>query len=125
MNSEYQNVVAFTNDIYWGVEEAKIPLLDRRFLRFDANRDTISVWNRAFFPLEDHLDRFERNIWRLRFECPYSRDEQRAILTGYVRRTGFRNAYVQMLMTRRRPPIAGRDIRQCANKFHVFCLSCM
>ena len=125
MNPEYQNGIAYTGDTYLPVEEARIPLLDWGLLRSDANQDTISVWNGAFFRLEDHLDRFDRNIRRLRLECPYSRDERRVILTECVRRTGFRNAYVQMLMTRGRPPIGVRDIRQCVNKFHVFCLPYM
>ena len=125
MSSEYQNGIAFTDGTYCAVEEAKISLLDWGFLRSDANQDTISVWNGAFFRLEDHLNRFERNIRRLRFECPCSRDEQREILTECVRRTGFRSAYVQMLMTRGRPPIGVRDIRECVNTFHVFCLPYM
>ena len=104
------------------MEEAKISMLDWGFLRSDANQDTISVWQGQFFRLEDHLDRFARNIERLRFVCPYDRDEQRAILAECVRRTGFRDAYVQMLMTRGRPPIGIRDVRQCVNKFHVFCV---
>ena len=121
MKPDYPNGIAFTDDAYWPVEEAKISLLDWGFLRSDANQDTISVWKGAFFRLEDHLDRFARNIRKLRFECPYSRNGQRAILTECARRTGFRDAYVQMLMTRGRPPIGVRDITQCVNKFHVFC----
>ena len=91
MSSEYQNGIAFTDGTHCPVEEAKISLLDWGFLRSDANQDTISVWNGAFLRLEDHLNCFERNIRRLRFECPYSRDEQREILTECVRRTGFRH----------------------------------
>ena len=125
MNSVYPNGIAFVDDTYWPVEEAKISLLDWGLLRSAANQDTISVWNGAFFRLEDHLDRFERNIRKLRFECPYRRDEQRVILTECVRRTRFRDAYVKMLMTRGRPPIGVRDIRQCVDKFHIFCLAYM
>lgn len=125
MLQNYENGIAFTDDTYWPVEEAKISLLDWGLLRSDANQDTISVWNGAFFRLEDHLDRFDRNIRKLRLECPYRRDEQRAVLTECVRRTRFRDAYVQMLMTRGRPPIGVRDIRQCVHKFHIFCLPYM
>ena len=59
-----------------------------------ANQDTISVWNGAFFRLEDHLNRFDRNIRKLRLECSYSCNEQVAILTECVRRTHFCDAFV-------------------------------
>ncbi len=123
--SPYANGIAFTEGEYAPVEDAKIALLDWGFLRSDANQDTISVWKGLFFRLEDHLDRFARNIAKLRLTCPYDRDKQRAVLMECVRRTGFRDAYVQMLMTRGRPPIGVRDIRRCENKFHVFCLPYM
>ncbi len=125
MNAKYQNGIAFTDNAYWPVEEAKISLLDWGFLRSDANQDTISVWNGMFFRLEDHLDRFERNLQKLRFKCPYTREEQHSIAAECVRQTGFLDAYVQILMTRGRPPIGVRDSRQCLNKFHVFCLPYM
>ena len=121
-DSDYSKGIAFTEGEYCPVEDAKISMLDFGFLRSDANQDTISVWQGQFFRLEDHLDRFARNIEKLRMRSPYSRDEQREVLMECVRRTGFQNAYVQMLMTRGRPPIGVRDIRQCENKFHVFCL---
>ena len=125
MTNSYENGIAFTEGEYWPVEEAKISMLDWGFLRSDANQDTVSVWQGQFFRLEDHLDRFARNIERLRFECPYDRSQQHGILMECVRRTGFRDAYVQLLMTRGRPPIGVRDIRECKNKFHVFCLPYM
>ena len=122
MNADYRDGIAFTEDEYWPIAEAKISILDWGFLRSDANQDTISVWKGQFFRLEDHLDRFARNIERLRYRCRYTRDEQREVLMECVRRTGFRDAYVQMLMTRGHPPIGIRDVRQCENKFHAFCV---
>ncbi|MGE0851000.1 MAG: aminotransferase class IV [Hyphomicrobiaceae bacterium] len=104
------------------VEEARIPLLDWGFLRSDAVQDTVSVFHGRFFRLEDHLDRFERNTSHLRLVNPYAREEVRAILAEAVRRTGFREAYVQMLITRGRAPIGSRDVRLAKNQFWMFCL---
>ncbi len=122
MSELLPNGVAFVEGEYVPVEEAKISLLDLGFLRSDANQDTVSVWRGSFFRLEDHLDRFQRNIDRLRMTSPLDRDGQREVLMECVRRTGLREAYVQMLMTRGRPPIGSRDIRLCENKYFVFCL---
>lgn len=122
MTADFSKGVAFVDGDFVPVDEAKISLLDFGFLRSDANQDTVSVWQGRFFRLEDHLDRFQRNIARLRMACPYDRDRQREILHRAVALTGFRDAYVQMLMTRGRPPIGSRDIRLCQNNYFVFCL---
>ena len=122
MSELLPNGVAFVEGEYVPVEEAKISLLDFGFLRSDANQDTVSVWRGRFFRLEDHLDRFQRNVERLRMTPPLDRDGQRAALMECVRRTGLREAYVQMLMTRGRPPAGSRDIRLAENKYFAFCL---
>jgi branched-chain amino acid aminotransferase len=121
-HNPYATGIAFCEDRFVPIEDAKIPLLDWGFLRSDAVQDTVSVSDGAFFRLDDHLSRFERNWARLRMQCPYDRDTVRAILMEAVRRTGLREAYVQMLMTRGRAPIGSRDVRLAANKFWMFCI---
>jgi branched-chain amino acid aminotransferase len=113
---------AFCEGMFVPIEEARIPLLDWGFLRSDAVQDTVSVFHGAFFRLEDHLDRFARNVERLRLRNPYDRDTVRAILVEAVRRTRLQEAYVQMLMTRGRAPIGSRDVRLAQNKFWMFCI---
>ncbi|MGI9524336.1 MAG: aminotransferase class IV [Hyphomicrobiaceae bacterium] len=97
-------------------------MLDWGFLRSDAVKDTVLVFHGQFFRLEDHLERFERNWRRLRMENPYDRDTVRAILMDAVRRTGFKEAYVQMLMTRGQAPVGSRDVRLAQNRFWMFCI---
>ena len=122
MESPYRNGIAFIEGRYCPIEEARISILDLGFLRSDANQDTVSVWAGSFFRLDDHQQRFERNNARLRLNCPYERAERSEILAECVRRTGLSNAYVQMVMTRGRPPVGVRDIRKCDNQFYAFCL---
>ena len=119
---ENQDGIAFVEGEYLPIGEAKIPLLDWGFLRSDANQDTISVWKGLFFRLEDHLDRFERNVAKLRMICPYNRSQIRSIMRECVRRGGFRDAYVQIIATRGIPPSGVRDPRRCQNRFYAFCL---
>ena len=114
--------IAFAEGRYMPVGEARIPMLDWGFLRSDANQDTVTVWDGAFFRLDDHLARFARNIAKLRMTGPYSAGERRDIVVECVRRSGLRRAYVQMIMTRGRPPVGSRDPRQCVNAFYVFCI---
>ena len=119
---EFANGVAFVAGEYVPVDEARIPLLDWGFLRSDANQDTISVWKGLVFRLDDHLARFRRNIERLRMVSPYGDAGQRAVVLECLRKTGFRDAYVQIIMTRGRPPIGVRDPRRCVNQFYAFCV---
>lgn len=113
---------AFVDGDYVPIAEARIPLLDWGFLRGDANQDTISAWNRRFFRLEDHLDRFFKNLGELRMACPLSRDAVREVAFELVRRTGLDDAYVQLIITRGMPPIGSRDPRDCVNRFQAFCI---
>lgn len=104
------------------IEDARIPLLDWGFLRSDACQETISIWDGAFFRLQDHLERFQRSVDRLRMISPVTQQEIRQIAHELVSTTGFRNAYVQIIMTRGRPPIGSRDLRLCRNRFQAFCM---
>lgn len=122
MTDDYRDGIAFIDGDYVPIGEARIPLLDWGFLRSDANQDTVTVWNGILFRLDDHLERFERNYKKLRMVSPYSGAEIREIAIDCVRRTGLREAYVQMIMTRGRPPVGCRDLRRCENKFHMFCI---
>ena len=122
MESEYKDGIALVEGAFCPVSEARIPLLDWGFLRSDACQDTVSVWDGAFFRLEDHLERFERSFSRLRMICPYDRDSLRQLAIEAVRLTGFREAYLQLIMTRGRPPIGSRDLRLANNSFFLFCV---
>jgi branched-chain amino acid aminotransferase len=102
------------------VAEARVPILDWGFLRSDATYDVAHVWRGSFFRLEDHLDRFERGVERLRMSPPYSRAEIRDILIGCVRLGGLRDAYAEIICTRGVPPPGSRDPRDCENSFFAF-----
>jgi branched-chain amino acid aminotransferase len=54
--------------------------------------------------------------------CPYDQDELRNIAIEAVALTGFREAYLQLIMTRGRPPIGSRDLRLAKNNFFMFCV---
>jgi branched-chain amino acid aminotransferase len=114
--------VAFIDGKYVPVAEAGIPILDWGFLRSDATYDVVHVWKGRFFRLTDHLDRFERGMKELHLELPYTRQEIARILTECVRKSGLRDAYVEMICTRGIPPTGSRDLRQCVNRFYAFAI---
>ncbi len=114
--------VAHVDGQFVPVAEARIPLLDRGFTRSDATYDVTHVWRGYIFRLDDYLDRFERNVAALRMELPLPRDEVRQVLFECVRRSGLRDAYVQMTCTRGIPPGGTRDPRACTNRFYAFAI---
>ena len=122
MTSDFKDGIAFVEGAFCPIHGARISLLDWGFLRSDACQDTVSVWNGSFFRLDDHLERFERSFTRLRMTCPFDRAGLRALAIEAVRLTGFREAYLQLIMTRGRPPIGSRDLRLAQNNFFLFCV---
>lgn len=108
---------------YVPIGEARIPILDTGFTRSDVTYDVVAVWNGKFFRLDDHLDRFERSWTRLRMRPELGREEMREILTECVRRSGLRESYVEMILTRGIPPGGSRDPRTYRNRFYAFAIS--
>ncbi|QIN85005.1 branched-chain amino acid transferase [Rubrobacter tropicus] len=116
----YAEGAAFVEGEFVPVDEARIPILDWGFLRSDATYDVAHVWRGSFFRLEDHLDRFERGVAKLRLRLPFGRDRIREILVECVRLSGLRDAYAEVICTRGIPKPGSRDPRDCENRFYAF-----
>ncbi|MGC4026919.1 MAG: aminotransferase class IV [Mesorhizobium sp.] len=112
--------IAFVNGEYLPLLEATIPLLDRGFTRSDVTYDVIHVKDGRFFRLDDYVERFQASIRGLRMSLDYSKQEIIDVLTECVRRSGLRDAYVQMTCTRGVPSPTNRDPRLCKNRFYAF-----
>jgi branched-chain amino acid aminotransferase len=102
------------------IAEAAVPITDWGFLRSDATYDVVTVWEGAFFRLQDHLERFFASCHRFRLDPGRGREEVTGILEECVRRAGLRSAYVEMIATRGQPPWGSRDPRQAVNQFYAF-----
>jgi branched-chain amino acid aminotransferase len=104
------------------VADASIPVLDWGFLHSDATYDVAHVWHGRFFRIDDYLDRFLDSMARLRMSVPYSREQIRAVMFELVRRSGLRDAYVEIVCTRGIPAPGSRDPRLCKNRFLAFAI---
>ena len=122
LSRTYPEGVAHVEGQYVPIGEARIPILDRGFVRSDATYDVVHVWKGWFFRLDDHLDRFERNIAAIYLKLPHSRAEIAEILTTCVRLSGLRESYVQMTCTRGLPHPGSRDPRLSVNRFYAFAI---
>src|SRR5580658_732585 len=95
---------AYLDGAYMPVAEAKIPVTDWGYRRSDVTYDVVSVWDGAFFRLDDHLRRFAASMAHFRLSPRETIDDLRGILHEVVRRTGLREAYVAMDCLRSSPP---------------------
>jgi branched-subunit amino acid aminotransferase/4-amino-4-deoxychorismate lyase len=92
--------LAYIEGEYFPLAEARIPILDQGFLHSDLTYDVPAIWDGRFFRLDDHLDRFWRSMDKLRLKSPMSKQEMRAKLIDMAAKSGIRDAYVQMIVTR-------------------------
>ena len=120
--TDFSRGAAFIDGEYVPVAEARIPILDWGFLHSDATYDVAHVWQGHFFRIDEYLDRFERSMATLRMSIPYDRAQIRAVMFELVRRSGLRDAYVEIICTRGLPAPGSRDPRSCENRFFAFAI---
>jgi branched-chain amino acid aminotransferase len=105
------------------ITEAAIPVTDWGYRRSDVTYDVVSVWNGAFFRLDDHMRRFQASMKALRLAPPETEADMRRILTECAGRLGKREAYVAMDCLRGVPrPGLPRHPANCANHFVAFAM---
>ena len=118
--SDLDKGAAYIDGQYIPVAEASIPVLDWGFLHSDATYDVAHVWHGRFFRIEEHLDRFEASMAALHMRIDHDRDAIREVMFELVRRSGLRDAYVEIICTRGLPEPGSRDPRTCRNRFLAF-----
>lgn len=82
------------------LQEARIPLLDQGFMHSDLTYDVPSVWDGRFFRLDDHITRLDASCKKLRLRLPLPREEVKKILVEMVAKSGIRDAFVEIIVTR-------------------------
>jgi branched-subunit amino acid aminotransferase/4-amino-4-deoxychorismate lyase len=92
--------VAWIEGELFPLAEARIPILDQGFLHSDLTYDVPAVWDGRFFRLEDHLDRFWKSCEKMRLRSPLDHETVRKTLVGMVAKTGIRDAFVEIIVTR-------------------------
>ncbi len=120
--NELSQGVAFIDGEYVPIAEAKIPVLDWGFLHSDATYDVVHAWHGKFFRIDDYLKRFQGSMKKLRMSVPYNHEQIRSIMFELVKRSGLRNAYVEVVCTRGVPAPGSRDPRTCENRFLAFAI---
>jgi branched-chain amino acid aminotransferase len=100
----YPTGAAYMHGRFMPVAEAMIPITEWGYRRSDVTYDVVSVWDGAFFRLDDHLRRFKASMDHFRLQPKESIEDLRGILHRLVQMTGLREAYVAMDCLRGSPP---------------------
>ena len=122
MESRFADGCAWIDGEYLPIEEARVPITDTGFSRSDVTYDVVAVWKGRFFRLADHLARFKKSYRGLHMKPPLSISEMRDVLFECVRRSGLRDAYVDMIATRGMPVGGNRDPRTFRNRFYAYAI---
>lgn len=95
-------------------EEAKISVYDHGFLYGDGVFEGIRVYGGNIFRLHQHLKRLYNSAKAIMLEIPYSYEELTDILVKAVRKNGFQDAYIRVVVSRGEGDL-GLDPYNCKN----------
>ncbi|WP_220377373.1 aminotransferase class IV [Paraburkholderia sp. BL27I4N3] len=113
--------IAWTGADLVPLGEATIPMADQGFLHGDMCYDVPGVWDGRFFRLDDHLERLEASCAKLRLRLPMPRQELKELLIKMVQEGGYRDAYVEIIVTRGLEFVRFKRPEEVVNK--VYCLA--
>ncbi|PLB46415.1 D-aminoacid aminotransferase-like PLP-dependent enzyme [Aspergillus steynii IBT 23096] len=99
-NNPFAKGIAWVDGELVPLYEARIPLIEQGFMHSDLTYDVPSVWDGRFFRLDDHLNRLEASCGKIRLRFPIPRDQIKKTLVEMVAKSGIRDAFVELIVTR-------------------------
>lgn len=104
----------FLDDQFVKKEEAKISVYDHGFLYGDGVFEGIRVYDGNIYRLNQHLKRLYNSAKAIMLKIPYSFEEMTEILVQAVRKNGFQDAYIRLVISRGIGDL-GLDPYKCQN----------
>ena len=93
--------------------KAVTSIYDHGFLYGDGIFEGIRVYNGRIFMFEEHMKRLYDSAKSIAMEIPMSIDELSKVTVETVRRTGYKDAYIRLVVSRGEGDL-GLDPRKCA-----------
>lgn len=99
-NNPFSKGIAWVEGELVPFNEARIPLMDQGFMHGDLTYDVPSIWDGRFFRLDDHLARLDASCSKMRMKLPLSNDVIKSTLHKMVAKSGIKDAFVELIVTR-------------------------
>jgi D-alanine transaminase len=80
MAPELPDRTVYLNGEWIKLADAKVSVLDRGFIFGDGIYEVVSLYNKKPFRIEQHLDRLERSLAKVRIANPLSRDGWKSLI---------------------------------------------
>lgn len=100
--------------------EAKIPMMDQGFLHSDLTYDVPAVWDGRFFRLAEHIARLDLSCGKIRLKLPKSHEEITQILHQMLAKSGIKDAFVELIVTRGMKGVRGSKPQDIKNTLYMF-----
>ncbi|KAB8072715.1 aminotransferase [Aspergillus leporis] len=99
-DNPFSKGIAYIEGEFVPLSEARVPLLDEGFMHSDLTYDVPSVWDGRFFRLDDHISRLSASCDKMRLKLPLSREKVKETLVNMLAKSGIRDAFVELIVTR-------------------------
>jgi D-alanine transaminase len=106
LSPELQNRLVYLNGEMLPLKDAKVSVLDRGFIFGDGIYEVVAVYNKTPFRLEQHLDRLERSLDKIKLKNPLSRQGWKDLIAKMVASLPDKDQFVYFQITR---GVAERD----------------
>jgi branched-chain amino acid aminotransferase len=110
--AEAHRPCVYINGEFYSQSQARISVFDRGFLYGDGVFEGIRVYDGRVFRLDQHLARLYHGAKAILLDIPMPNGRLREVVVETVRRTGLRDAYVRLVVSRGTGDL-GLDPRNC------------
>ncbi|MDZ7834271.1 MAG: D-amino-acid transaminase [Alkalibacterium sp.] len=81
-------------------EEVKIDFEDRGYQFGDGVYEVIRIYNKTYFCLDEHIDRFFSSAEKIEMRVPYSKNKVKSLITELLKASEIKTGNLYMQMTR-------------------------
>ncbi|KAF5024475.1 hypothetical protein F66182_3415 [Fusarium sp. NRRL 66182] len=118
--NRYAKGIAWVEGELVPLAEARIPLMDQGFLHSDLTYTVPAVWDGKIFRLDEHIDRLAEGCEKIRLQMPMSHESMKETLCGMLAKTGIRDAFIQMIVTRGIKGVRESEPHEQVNTLYMF-----
>jgi len=93
-------MTVYVNGTFCSRDEAKISVFDHGLLYGDGVFEGIRIYNGRIFKLDEHLQRLKESAQTIALSLPWRQDELQGLTVETVRRSGLREGYIRLVVTR-------------------------